>query len=212
MSSTFFYSEFSNRMIQYYKRTNRILTILLVLFILLSIFLGVTTIQLLSENDKLTKELELVNRAYDALESRYFSIVKEHQDEIVNIETKYMDILHMTTDWQELVNTVKAESGGEGADGIKHVTSTVINRVHTGHWGPTIHDVLSAPGQFSAYGKTYTYISPELIAAVDDVLVNGVINDAIYYMNPRYSDSASRSWMRTKPYLLTHKNHEFYGS
>lgn len=137
--------------------------------------------------------------------------LEQYTEQIETMETGYLKILHSTSDWKALVYLAQGEAGGEGLIGIKHVVSTVVNRLETKHWGDTINSVISAPRQYCAYGITYKIMNPEVIQAVDEVLLYGAINDAIFYMNPKYSASRSIKWMRTKPYLLTYGNHEFYG-
>ena len=178
-------------------------TTLLVMVALIGI-LVIALLSVIGKNNMLNQEL----RDLKVIELKNVAV---YQEQLTAIEAKYVAILHSTSDWKELVYTMQGEAGGEGLLGIKHVTSTVINRLETKHWGTTIHAVLSAPRQYSAYGITYKTMNPEVIKAVDEVLLYGSINEAIFYMNPVYSASASRSWMRTKPFLLKYKNHEFYG-
>lgn len=163
------------------------------------------------EIEVLVAEAQQMEIEYSDLEDAYQLLGELHEIEIAQVENRYMTILHMTTDWKELAATVQGESGGEGLIGMKHVVSTVINRVDTQHWGPTILDVISAPRQYCAYGMNFDTISPDVAQAIDEVLLYGTINDAIFYMNPDHSAPSSRGWMRTKPFLFKYKNHEFYG-
>lgn len=158
-------------------------------------------------NDQLLIKLEKSESNLEELQKKYNQMEEEYKSQ----EQRYLDALHKTRDYQELSSTMQGEAGGQGSVGIEHCTSTVVNRIATNHWGTTIHDVISAPGQYNAYGVTYDEINPEVIAAVDKVLLYGSTNDAIYYMNPETSSKSSRSWMRTKPFILKYKDHEFYG-
>lgn len=201
----------TNREIRHSRTLIRRLLMALILVSIIAIICGVTTIVLALENAKLELKVEQLEQTVKQTMAQYTAAVFDHEKKVEQLEQKYITILHMTTDWQEMVATVQNEAGGEGSIGIEHVASTVVNRVKTDHWGPTIHDVISAPGQYSAYGTHIDTPHDNVIAAVDKILIDGPINDAIYYMNPKYSAPSSRSWMRTKPYVLTYKNHEFYG-
>jgi len=182
----------------------------------------VSTIVLYSANVKLSIEVDsLIDQNQQAhynnalLASQYALQSETHKKELIDLETivsaKYIDALHMTIDYQDMAATVQAEAGGQGVIGLEHVASVIVNRVNTEHWGTTIHDVISAPGQFTAYGVEVGDIHEDVIVAMDNILINGPINDAIFYMNPDNSAPSSRSWMRTKPYELTYRDHEFYG-
>lgn len=163
---------------------------------------------------RLSLENYNLEKKYDDLEITCNRLLEEarleYQKDLKTQETKYINMLHRTTDYKNLVSTMYGEAGNQGIEGIKHCTSTVVNRVDSGKFPDTIQGVISAPRQYCAYGLTFDEVNPDVKKAIDDVLLNGPINDAIYYMNPDASAPASRGWMRTKDFLFKYKDHEFY--
>jgi len=193
-----------NRLERYKTANKQLRVINVVLLAMIAVCLLFT--MLLNFNlDKASREVEELT-----LELETQRIYYEERE--LEMESNYLTSLHMMSDWESFAYTMQGEAGGEGVTGIKHCASTVINRVKTNHWGNTINDVISAPKQFAAYGQTYAIIYPEVVAAIDEVLLYGPINESIFYMNPKTASPAGVKWMHTKPYLLTYGNHEFYGS
>ena len=83
------------------------------------------------------------------------------------------------TDRELIIKLVYLEARGEPYEGKKAVASIVFNRLNSGYWGDTIHDVIYAKGQFTPASRIKdTYITDnntwnECISAVDEVITNG---------------------------------------
>ena len=95
-----------------------------------------------------------------------------------------------------LAAIVYAESGSESYEGQVAVANVVLNRLYTGRWGGTLHDVIYAPYQFTAtetwaFKNVYDNGAPDTtMSAVYDAL-NGYNNIGGYlsfrptwYMDP----------------------------
>lgn len=196
------------------KKYLRVLFIILIIYTILLTFIGFDNLQLSEKLRNVTSENYKLQMQYKDLEITCNRLLEEtrieYQKDLKEQETKYINMLHRTSDYKNLVSTMNGEAGNQGIEGIKHCTSTVVNRVDSGKFPDTIQGVISAPRQYCAYGLTFEDINPDVKKAIDEVLLNGPINDAIYYMNPDASAPASRGWMRTKDFLFKYKDHEFY--
>ena len=102
-----------------------------------------------------------------------------------------------------LAAIVYAESGCESYEGQVAVANVVLNRLYSGRWGGTLHDVIYAPYQFTAtdtwaFSDVYANGAPELtMSAVYDAL-NGYNNIGGYmsfrptwYMDPSELDDCT---------------------
>lgn len=193
-----------------------ILTILLIAAIIAGLIMCVLYTNSQYNYKETKRDFEIVSIKYIKLQADYELQDDKFMEELINLENKYKAALHMTKDWRELVMTMQLEAGGQGEEGLMHCTSTVINRVNNSHWGYTIHDVLSASGQYNAYDPARYKVAlgkdimPETIQAVDKVLLYGPINQSMYFINPDSASTASRNWLRTKTLELKYKSHEFY--
>ena len=112
-----------------------------------------------------------------------------------------------------LIRLVIAESGNQPYEGQVAVAQVVCDR-YTAGYGNSITEVIYAKGQFARpYDKDIT--DYELAAkAVHAVLYEGeraFDETVLFFCNPAASDSAALKWMRTKPYIGTIAEHEFYG-
>ena len=60
-----------------------------------------------------------------------------------------------------LARTLQAEAGNQGFEGMLDVGSVIANRRNSGQWGDTFTDVVTAPGQFSAWNSVTGYAGGE---------------------------------------------------
>lgn len=112
-----------------------------------------------------------------------------------------------------LVRLVIAESGNQPYEGQVAVAQVVCDRYVAG-FGDSITDVIYAENQFATpYSKDIS-VYPLASEAVHAVLYEGeraFIETTLFFCNPSRSDASALAWMRTKPYIGTIADHEFYG-
>lgn len=112
-----------------------------------------------------------------------------------------------------LVRLVIAESGNQPYEGQVAVAQVVCDR-YTAGYGDSITDVIYAENQFAEpYSKDISDY-PLASEAVYAVLYEGeraFIETTIFFCNPDKSNASALAWMRTKPYIGTIADHEFYG-
>lgn len=112
-----------------------------------------------------------------------------------------------------LVRLVIAESGNQPYEGQVAVAQVVCDRYVAG-FGDSITDVIYAENQFATpYSKDIS-VYPLASEAVHAVLYEGeraFIETTLFFCNPSRSDASALAWMRTKPYVGTIADHEFYG-
>lgn len=112
-----------------------------------------------------------------------------------------------------LVRLVIAESGNQPYEGQVAVAQVVCDRYIAGY-GDSITDVIYAENQFAEpYSKDISDY-PLASEAVHAVLYEGeraFIETTIFFCNPDKSNASALAWMRTKPYIGTIADHEFYG-
>lgn len=112
-----------------------------------------------------------------------------------------------------LVRLVIAESGNQPYEGQVAVAQVVCDRYVAG-FGDSITDVIYAENQFATpYSKDIS-VYPLASEAVHAVLYEGeraFIETTLFFCNPSRSDPSALAWMRTKPYIGTIADHEFYG-
>lgn len=112
-----------------------------------------------------------------------------------------------------LVRLVIAESGNQPYEGQVAVAQVVCDRYVAGY-GDSITDVIYAENQFATpYGKDIS-MYPLASEAVHAVLYEGeraFIETTLFFCNPSRSNPSALAWMRTKPYIGTIADHEFYG-
>lgn len=112
-----------------------------------------------------------------------------------------------------LVRLVIAESGNQPYEGQVAVAQVVCDRYVAGY-GDSITDVIYAENQFATpYSKDIS-VYPLASEAVHAVLYEGeraFIETTLFFCNPSRSDPSALEWMRTKPYIGTIADHEFYG-
>lgn len=112
-----------------------------------------------------------------------------------------------------LVRLVIAESGNQPYEGQVAVAQVVCDRYVAGY-GDSITDVIYAENQFAKpYSKDIS-VYPLASEAVHAVLYEGeraFIETTLFFCNPGRSSASALEWMRTKPYIGTIADHEFYG-
>lgn len=112
-----------------------------------------------------------------------------------------------------LVRLVIAESGNQPYEGQVAVAQVVCDRYVAGY-GNSITDVIYAENQFATpYSKDIS-VYPLASEAVHAVLYEGeraFIETTLFFCNPSRSNPSALEWMRTKPYIGTIADHEFYG-
>lgn len=112
-----------------------------------------------------------------------------------------------------LVRLVIAESGNQPYEGQVAVAQVVCDRYVAGY-GDSITDVIYAENQFAEpYSKDISDY-PLASEAVHAVLYEGeraFTETTIFFCNPARSSKSALAWMRTKPYIGTIADHEFYG-
>lgn len=112
-----------------------------------------------------------------------------------------------------LVRLVIAESGNQPYEGQVAVAQVVCDRYVAGY-GDSITEVIYAENQFATpYSKDIS-VYPLASEAVHAVLYEGeraFIETTLFFCNPSRSDASALAWMRTKPYIGTIADHEFYG-
>lgn len=112
-----------------------------------------------------------------------------------------------------LVRLVIAESGNQPYEGQVAVAQVVCDRYVAGY-GDSITEVIYAENQFATpYNKDIS-VYPLASEAVHAVLYEGeraFIETTLFFCNPSRSNPSALEWMRTKPYIGTIADHEFYG-
>jgi N-acetylmuramoyl-L-alanine amidase len=117
------------------------------------------------------------------------------------------------SDLELLSKIVYLEAGNQSDDGMLAVANVILNRVESDEFPDTVYEVIYQPKQFQPVGKmdNIEYIPPECIQAAMQAL-DGISNtEALYFMNPEYSDSGNVSWFESSlEYVGTVGDHEFY--
>lgn len=112
-----------------------------------------------------------------------------------------------------LVRLVIAESGNQPYEGQVAVAQVVCDRYVAGY-GDSITDVIYTKNQFAKpYSKDISDY-PLASEAVHAVLYEGeraFAETTLFFCNPGKSSASALEWMRTKSYIGTIADHEFYG-
>lgn len=112
-----------------------------------------------------------------------------------------------------LIRLVIAESGNQPYEGQVAVAQVVCDRYVAGY-GDSITDVIYAKNQFAKpYSKDISDY-PLASEAVHAVLYEGeraFTETTLFFCNPGKSSTSALEWMRTKSYIGTIADHEFYG-
>lgn len=112
-----------------------------------------------------------------------------------------------------LVRLVIAESGNQPYEGQVAVAQVVCDRYVAGY-GDSITDVIYAKNQFAKLYSKDISDYPLASEAVHAVLYKGeraFTETTLFFCNPDKSSASALEWMRTKSYIGTIADHEFYG-
>lgn len=174
----------------------------------------------LAETEKTNKKKEEVNVRKKEPEEEKF-IVHITQEYVMTYEEsleaerqrkiqKKRDTIGGENEIEKLYRIVMAEAGTQGSYGQQLVTSVIINRMNSERYPDTLEGVITQKHQFQpvSNGKFYT-VKPteEVIIAVDKVIEEGVITDALYFLNPNL---CSVSWTNKLTHVTTYRDHAFY--
>lgn len=121
-------------------------------------------------------------------------------------------------DWNDLVDTVIAEAGGEGPDGMAAVTHVIRNRAD--RRGQGIGDVVRAPNQFEGYGNPRAgsrrnQRDPAFRKSAEDVIDRvfaGELEDPTGGADHFHAAYVSPDWAGRMPETARVGGHIFYNS
>lgn len=132
--------------------------------------------------------------------------VKEKKEKTSKYTKEEIEILQRITE---------AECTGQSLEAKKNVASVIINRVNSKSFPNNIEDVVFQKHQFSPIsdGRYYKVtITDETREAIEEVLKNGVTNDALFFCNQNDVKSAkNKKWFNKLVFLFTDDSgHSFY--
>jgi spore germination cell wall hydrolase CwlJ-like protein len=114
-----------------------------------------------------------------------------------------------------LERITEAEVTGGDIESKKNVVSVIINRLESDEFPDTIEKVVFQKRQFSPIADKRYYeviITDDTRKAVDEILLNGVVNEALFFCNPNdVKSSKNKKWFLALKYLFTdNSGHSFY--
>lgn len=113
------------------------------------------------------------------------------------------------SDYNLLARVISAEARGEPYVGQVAVGAVILNRLEHPSFPNTIAGIIYQPGAFTCLtdGQFNAAVADSAYRAAQDA-INGwdPTNGSIYYYNPK---TATSSWIRKRPVLLTIGNHVF---
>ena len=120
------------------------------------------------------------------------------QEEFVEEVTPIVPATDLTADQYSVLIAVVRQEGGDSYESAYAVMSTIVNRVNQGGWGSGIWGVITAPGQFEAYGAGHYYrhlgvSHPSVEQAIQDVLSYGPSHSMNSFWESGYADMMGRS-------------------
>ena len=86
------------------------------------------------------------------------------------------EILWSDEDLQDMTRTLAGECYEDKPMDKRLVCEVILNRVSTGEWGDTIHDVVSSPHQFSGYWAQSREVSENDIEIATQALADWYAN------------------------------------
>lgn len=104
----------------------------------------------------------------------------------------------LNADQYSVLIAVVRQEGGDSYESAYAVMSTIVNRVNQGGWGSGVWGVITAPGQFEAYGAGHYYrhlgvSHPAVEQAIQDVLSYGPNHSMNSFWESGYADMMGRS-------------------
>jgi N-acetylmuramoyl-L-alanine amidase len=108
-----------------------------------------------------------------------------------------------------MARMIFAEARGESYEGQVAVGAVIMNRLKSSLFPKSIAGVLFQPGAFSSIDDGQYWLTPNdtaYKAAIDAVKGWDPTGGALYYFNP---NTATSSWIWTRPQLITIGNHIF---
>lgn len=121
-------------------------------------------------------------------------------------------------DWDDVIDTMLGEAGGEGPDGMAAVAHTIVNRA--GRRGQSIGDVVRAPKQFEGYetpgaGSKRNQQDPALRSSAEDILRKvfaGELSDPTGGADHFHSGPHAPGWAAKMNPTAQIGGHRFYDS
>lgn len=128
------------------------------------------------------------------LEAPEFSVQEEFVEEV----TPIVPATDLNADQYSVLIAVVRQEGGDSYESAYAVMSTIVNRVNQGGWGSGVWGVITAPGQFEAYGAGHYYRHlgvphPAVEQAIQDVLAYGPNHSMNSFWESGYADMMGRS-------------------
>lgn len=120
------------------------------------------------------------------------------QEEFVEEVTPIVPATDLNADQYSVLIAVVRQEGGDSYESAYAVMSTIVNRVNQGGWGSGVWGVITAPGQFEAYGAGHYYrhlgvSHPSVEQAIQDVLSYGPNHSMNSFWESGYADMMGRS-------------------
>ena len=118
-------------------------------------------------------------------------------------------ILRSSPDMECLARTIYGEARGEPYEGKVAVAAVVLNRLESGLFGNSIHEVVFQRGAFTAISDGQYYLTPDSTsyqAARAALQGWDPTNGALYYWNPI---TATSKWIWSRPIIKTIGRHVF---
>lgn len=120
------------------------------------------------------------------------------QEEFVEEVTPIVPATDLNADQYSVLIAVVRQEGGDSYESAYAVMSTIVNRVNQGGWGSGVWGVITAPGQFEAYGAGHYYRHlgvphPAVEQAIQDVLSYGPNHSMNSFWESGYADMMGRS-------------------
>ena len=145
-----------------------------------------------------------------------FSSDLDIKDRDIKQKTKVKYTYKVTSEEKEILERmVEAECTDQSKESKMNVTSVIINRVNSTSFPDDIKSVVFEKHQFSPISDRRYYevkITKATKQAVEKVLRDGVINEALYFCNPKDIESSkNKRWFENLKYLFTDdSHHSFY--
>lgn len=121
-------------------------------------------------------------------------------------------------DWNDAVNTIIAEAGGDGPVGMLGVASTIRNRANIR--GKTIGDIVRAPSQFEGFyapgpKAVEAQNNPQVRAEAEQILrgvLTGELSDPTNGADHFHANGINPKWASSMPETARIGGHVFYNS